>query len=54
MECTDPNYGDFFWCLWIAFIGWFLNGAADASRQEVTLQEQFRGVRVSEIMDSNP
>ena len=45
--------GNFLGGLWIAFIGWFLNGAADASRKEVTLQEQFRGVKVREVMDSN-
>ena len=46
--------GNFLSGLWIAFIGWFLNGAADASRREVTLQEHFRGVQVREVMDSNP
>ncbi|MBI2860657.1 MAG: site-2 protease family protein [Chloroflexi bacterium] len=46
--------GDFLGGLWVAFIGWFLNGAADASRQEVTLQEHFRGVRVKDIMDATP
>ncbi|MFH1140755.1 MAG: site-2 protease family protein [Chloroflexota bacterium] len=39
--------------LWIAFIGWFLNSAADSSRREVMLQEQFRGVRVGQVMDPN-
>ncbi len=46
--------GNFLGGLWIAFIGWFLNNAADASRREVTLQEQCRGVRGREVMDSNP
>lgn len=46
--------GNFLGGLWIAFIGWFLNNAADASRREVTLQQQFRGVRVKEVMDRNP
>ncbi|MBI2171408.1 MAG: site-2 protease family protein [Chloroflexi bacterium] len=40
--------------LWIAFIGWFLNSAAEASRQETVVQETLRGVRVSEVMERNP
>ena len=46
--------GNFLGGLWIAFIGWFLHGAADASRREVTLQEQLRGVQVREVMDYSP
>lgn len=46
--------GDFLGGLWIAFLGWFLNGAADASRREVQVQEHFRGVRVSAVMERNP
>ena len=37
--------------LWIAFIGWFLSSAADASRREITLHEHLRGTRVKELMD---
>ena len=40
--------------LWIAFVGWFLNGAADASRRDVAVQEQLRGVSVSTVMDPDP
>ncbi len=40
--------------IWIAFVGWFLNNAADASRRDVTLQEQLRGVRMREVMDASP
>ncbi len=40
--------------LWIAFIGWFLNSAADASRREVTVREHLSGVRVKDVMDTTP
>lgn len=40
--------------LWTAFIGWFLSSAAEASRREVATQESFRGVRVAEVMDTEP
>jgi len=46
--------GNFLGGLWIAFIGWFLSSAADASRREVTLQEQLSGIRVGDIMDTMP
>ena len=46
--------GDLLGGLWIAFIGWFLSSAADASRREVTLRENLSGVSVKEIMDPNP
>ena len=36
--------------LWIAFIGWFLNGAAEATRQETALREGLRGARVDDLM----
>lgn len=45
---------DFLGGLWIAFIGWFLASAADASRREVTLREQLNGVSVMEVMEPNP
>ncbi len=46
--------GSIFSGLWIAFIGWFLNNAADASKQETVLQETLHGVKVSEVMDTEP
>ncbi|MBI4310766.1 MAG: site-2 protease family protein [Chloroflexi bacterium] len=46
--------GDVLGGLWIAFIGWFLNGAAESSRQETSVQEALRGVRVAEVMDHHP
>ncbi len=46
--------GNFLGGLWIAFIGWFLASAADASRREVTLREQLSGVKVSRVMNTKP
>lgn len=40
--------------IWIAFIGWFLNGAADASRQGITMGEYLRGIRVKDVMNPEP
>ena len=45
--------GNFLGGLWIAFIGWFLSSAADASRREITLREHLSGVPVREVMDPN-
>ncbi len=42
--------GDWLGGLWIAFIGWFLSNAADASRQEATLKEHLTGARVKDVM----
>lgn len=46
--------GQFLSGLWIAFIGWFLNGAADSSRREVATQEQLRRVPATAVMDAAP
>ncbi len=40
--------------LWIAFIGWFLNGAAEQARQSQGLRESLAGVTVGELMDPRP
>ncbi|MGH2355839.1 MAG: site-2 protease family protein [Chloroflexota bacterium] len=40
--------------LWIAFLGWFLNGAAESNRQAQALKESLRGVRVAQLMDPQP
>ncbi|SRR5579884_1119530 len=46
--------GDFLGGLWIAFIGWFLNNAAEATRQQQVLREDLRGIRVAEVMNPHP
>ncbi|TME95291.1 MAG: CBS domain-containing protein [Chloroflexi bacterium] len=46
--------GDAFGGLWTAFIGWFLNGAAESARRDQSLDESLRGVPVSRLMDANP
>jgi len=40
--------------VWIGFIGWFLNSAAEATRRQTQVQEGFRGVRVSGVMAPDP
>ncbi|MFA5308899.1 MAG: site-2 protease family protein [Dehalococcoidales bacterium] len=39
--------------LWLAFIGWFLNSAADSSRKEITLRERLSRYKVREVMNPN-
>jgi Zn-dependent protease/CBS domain-containing protein len=46
--------GDFLGGLWTAFIGWFLNNAAESTRQEHTIEKMLGGIRVSEVMDPSP
>lgn len=46
--------GNFLQGIWIAFIGWFLSSAAEASRQEVTLREHLKGIAVKDLMDPTP
>ncbi|MDP8922243.1 MAG: site-2 protease family protein [Chloroflexota bacterium] len=40
--------------LWIGFIGWFLNSAAEAARRQTVVQETFRGITVASVMQANP
>jgi Zn-dependent protease len=42
--------GDFLGGLWIAFIGWFLNSAAESTRHQQAFDESLRGVPVSQLM----
>lgn len=46
--------GNLFGGLWTAFIGWFLNNGAEASRQQVAVQNVLAGVPVTTVMDSSP
>lgn len=40
--------------IWMAFIGWFLNGAAESSRRQLVMNETFRGIRVRDLMTPDP
>jgi Zn-dependent protease/CBS domain-containing protein len=46
--------GNFLGGLWIAFIGWFLNGAAESSRRDTAMQALFSGLRVRMVMEQSP
>jgi Zn-dependent protease/predicted transcriptional regulator len=46
--------GELFNGLWIAFIGWFLNSAAEATGRQQVVQESLRGVPVATLMDREP
>lgn len=46
--------GDFLGGVWTALIGWFLNGAAEATRREQSTLDAARGIRVSQVMDPRP
>ncbi len=39
--------------IWIGFIGWFLLSAAQSANSQVMLQSMFRGVTVSDVMNTN-
>jgi Zn-dependent protease/predicted transcriptional regulator len=46
--------GDVFVGLWTAFIGWFLNGGAEASRQQQTARSVLSGVPITTVMETSP
>jgi Zn-dependent protease/CBS domain-containing protein len=46
--------GNFLGGLWIAFIGWFLNSSADASRKEITLRERLSHIKVRDVVRVEP
>src|SRR5262249_48372792 len=43
--------GDLLGGLWTAFIGWLLNGAAESTRQEQTLQQSVRGIIAARLRE---
>jgi Zn-dependent protease/CBS domain-containing protein len=46
--------GDFMGGIWLVLIGWFLNGAAEASRRELELRSMWLNVRVASVMNDRP
>lgn len=40
--------------IWLAFIGWFLNGSAEAARRELELRSIWLNVRVGSVMNDRP
>ena len=46
--------GAFLSGIWLMIIGWFLNGAAEASGREAEESERLRGIRVRDVMNPNP
>jgi Zn-dependent protease/CBS domain-containing protein len=40
--------------LWIGFIGWFLNSAAEATRRQVKVEQGFKGIKVGQVMTADP
>lgn len=46
--------GDFMGGIWTVLIGWFLNGAAEASRRELELRSIWLNVRVASVMNDRP
>lgn len=46
--------GDFLSGIWVIFIGWFLNNAAESSRKEIRLQEDFKNVLAKDLMNTQP
>ena len=44
------RYGSLFNGLWLAFIGWFLMSAADASRKEIAIRERLSHVKIRDVM----
>ncbi|HET8629428.1 MAG TPA: site-2 protease family protein [Thermomicrobiales bacterium] len=45
---------DFASGIWTAFIGWFLQNAAEGTYQQLRAEQMFRGVRVGQLMEPSP
>ncbi len=46
--------GDILSGIWLAFIGWFLNNAAEAARNQADATRVFKGIQVRDVMDAYP
>ena len=40
--------------VWLALIGWFLSNAAEATVAQMSVEHSLRGIRVREVMESDP
>jgi Zn-dependent protease len=40
--------------VWLALIGWFLSNAAEATVAQMSVEHSLRGIRVRDVMESNP
>ena len=40
--------------IWLVFLGWFLNGAAEASKRDLELRSLWLNVHVANVMNNNP
>ena len=46
--------GEFLNGIWIGAIGWFLQNAAQASLQQVLMEQRLRGARVADVVEPDP
>lgn len=46
--------GDFLSGIWLVFIGWWLNSAAEVSQKQTQLEAELRGVPVARVMRARP
>lgn len=46
--------GNFLGGLWIAFVGWFLQGAASTSLREMETEASLKGILVEDVMERDP
>lgn len=46
--------GSLFSGVWLALIGWFLSNAAEATVAQMSVERSLHGIKVREVMESNP